>query len=185
MNLFVNFLLYQLGWLAAVIGAAQQLPWLGPLAMLIVVAWHLYRSRYPQPELMLVVVCACIGAVFDSVLVAFNWVSYPSGLFSDSMAPYWIISMWMMFATTLNVSMRWLKGRPLLAVVLGAIAGPLAYLAGQKLGGIIFVDSQAALLSLAAGWGVMMPVLMSLAERFNGFGEDSPARTRDVAMEVG
>ena len=110
--------------------------------------------------------------MFDSVLVAAGWVTYPSGLFSDLLAPYWIVTMWMLFGTTLNLSMRWLKGRPLLAALLGAIGGPASYVAGQKLGGIVFLEFVPAIIALAIGWAVFMPILMALAERFDGMSED-------------
>ena len=42
--------------------------------------------------------------------------------------------MWMNFALTLNHAMAWLKGRPVVGLILGAIGGPLAYFAGAKLG---------------------------------------------------
>ena len=127
---------------------------------------------------MLVLSCGFIGALFDSVLVAMGWVTYPSGLFVESMAPYWIISMWMLFATTLNVSLRWMRGRYFLALVMGAVAGPLAYIGGSKLGGILFLDRTAGLVALSIGWGLMMPVLVLLAERLDGV---SPAPSRETA----
>ena len=76
--------------------------------------------------------------------------------------------MWMLFATTLNVSMQWLRARPLLAALMGFVAGPLSYVAGEKLGGMTFVNETAALAALAIGWAVMMPLLMRLATRLNG-----------------
>ncbi len=178
MGLLLNFGMFKVGWLSSVIGGAQQLPWLGPLAMLIVVAVHLYRSEQPERELVLVLSCGFIGAMFDSVLVAMAWVTYPSGLFVDSMAPYWIISMWMLFATTLNVSLRWMRGRYLLALAMGAVAGPLAYIGGEKLGGIVFLDKTAGLTALGIGWGLIMPVLVLLAERLDGV---SPATGPEAA----
>ena len=74
----------------------------------------------------------------------------------------------MLFATTLNVSMRWLRGRPALAAAFGAIGGPMAYFAGQKLGGIELVNPLAAFIALGVGWAVMMPTLMRLSETFDG-----------------
>ena len=76
--------------------------------------------------------------------------------------------MWMLFATTLNMSLRFLKGKPLLAATLGFVGGPLAYLGGAKLGGMIFVNDVAALATLAVGWGALMPVLTLLATRLDG-----------------
>ena len=118
-----------------------------------------------------------IGLCFDSLLVSLGWVTYPSGLFSASFAPYWIVTMWVLFATTLNSSMAWLKGRHVLAAVLGAIAGPMSYIAGAKLGGIEFVELHGALVFLAIGWAVAMPILITLADRLNGFGD--PVRVEE------
>lgn len=168
MHVLLNFAAFQVGWFSSVIGAAKQMPWLGPLAFLVVLAIHLRRAHRPQSELGLVLACGVIGVFFDSLLVAFGWVTYPSGLFNDFMAPYWIVTMWMLFGTTLNLSMGWMKGKPLLAAIFGAIGGPASYLAGQKLGGIEFLEFYPAMIALAIGWALFMPVLMKLAERLDG-----------------
>ena len=165
----LNFVAFQIGWFSSVYGGAQQMPWIGPVAVAGALWLHFKLAQRPSAELILVLCCALIGCVFDSALVAMGWVQYSSGLFSDSAAPYWIITMWMLFATTLNVSMRWLRGRQWLAAFFGLIGGPVTYLAGQKLGGIILVDQTAALLALGLGWAAMMPVLLWLSTTFDGF----------------
>ena len=169
MRLLTNFLFFQFGWFSSVLGGANQMPWIGPIAVLAIIALHLRFAHRPYSEIALLLSCALLGAGFDSILVAFGWVSYSSGMFAPAAAPYWIITMWMLFATTLNVSMRWLRNMPLVAAGLGLVAGPLTYLAGAKLGGIILVDQTAAMLMLGIGWAVMMPMLLVLAERFDGF----------------
>ncbi len=176
MPALINFAAFQIGWFSSVIGAAKQMPWLGPIALLVVLAIHLRQARRPEAELTLIVACGLVGMFFDSILVAFNWVSYPSGQFSEFLAPYWIVTMWMLFGTTLNLSMGWLKGRPLLAAFFGAIGGPASYIAGQKLGGIVFVDYYAALIALAIGWAVFMPLLLIVAERYNGMSAEQHAQ---------
>lgn len=173
MNLLINVAAFKLGWLSSVFGGAQQLPWLGPVVVLIVVGLHLARAQRPGSELMLILSCGLIGAVFDSALVAAGWVTFPSGMFSDMMAPYWIVTMWMLFGTTINMSMRWMRGRPLLASAFGFVGGPLAYIAGHKIGGIVFVDQTAAIAMLAIGWAVIMPLLIQLGERLDGVSSQS------------
>lgn len=168
MPILINFAAFQVGWFSSVIGAAKQMPWLGPLALLLVLAIHLRQAKRPQAELTLIVACGLVGVFFDSLLVAFGWVTYPSGQFSEFLAPYWIVTMWMLFGTTLNLSMGWLKGRPWLAAAFGAVGGPASYIAGQKLGGIVIVDYYTALLALAIGWAIFMPLLLAIAERYNG-----------------
>jgi len=179
MNLLINLAAFKLGWLSSVFGGAQQLPWLGPVVVFAAVAIHLARAQRPSSELMLILSCGLIGAVFDSVLVAAGWVTFPSGMFSEVMAPYWIVTMWMLFGTTINMSMRWMRGRPLLASAFGFVGGPLAYVAGYKIGGIGFVDQPAAIAMLAVGWAVIMPLLMRLGERLDGV---SPEPTQGDIM---
>ena len=174
MNLLINVAAFKLGWISSVVGGAQQIPWLGPVVVFAAVALHLSRAQRPSSELVLILSCGLIGAVFDSVLVAASWVTFPSGMFSELMAPYWIVTMWMLFGTTINLSMRWMRGRPLLASAFGFVGGPLAYLGGHKIGGIQFVDQPAAIAMLAIGWAVMMPLLMRLGERLDGVTPESP-----------
>ena len=181
MPVLINFAAFQVGWFSSVIGAAKQMPWLGPVALLLVLAIHLRQARRPQLELVLVLSCGLIGVFFDSLLVAMGWVTYPSGQISESLAPYWIVTMWMLFATTLNQSMGWLKGRTLLAILLGAIFGPASYIAGQKLGGIEFIAFTPAIAALTVGWAVFMPVLMALAQRFDGISDHGAALRQEAA----
>ena len=179
MLLIINAVAFQAGWFLSVMGGAKQMPWLGPVAALLVLAFHFRVARRPFEEILLVISCALLGAGFDSLLVSAGWVTYTSGQFSTFIAPYWIITMWMLFATTLNVSMRWLRGRPKLAAFFGFYGGPAAYIAGQALGGIVLTNQVAALTALAIGWAAMMPFLMWLSENLDGM----PGRRRNWIAE--
>ncbi len=44
MKLMLNFVAFQLGWFACVLGAANALPWLGPVVVATVVSLHLATS---------------------------------------------------------------------------------------------------------------------------------------------
>ncbi len=169
MKVLINFTAFQVGWFSSVLGAANGMPWLGPVVFIAVLSLHLRGAQRPDLEIGLVLACGIVGTWFDSLLVATGWVAYPAGQFSTVMAPYWIITMWMLFATTLNVSMGWLRGKRLLAAVLGAAAGPASYYAGQKLGAIELREPAFALLALGVGWAFLMPLVLELAERLDGF----------------
>jgi hypothetical protein len=164
----INFINFQLGWFACALGAAWGAPWVGVAVVLIIVAWHLSRMVAPRRELTLIVAAAVIGALWESLLVALGWIQYPNGMLIEGTAPVWMIALWMLFATTLNVSLGWLKRSLPLAILFGAIGGPLAYLGGAKLGALVFVHETTALVALAIGWGVLTPVLLLLARRYDG-----------------
>ena len=171
MSMLINFIAFQVGWFACVLGAANGMPWLGPIVVTAAVALHLARARRPLQEFWLVCCAMAFGLVADSLLLATGWLSYPAGLWLPGLAPYWIVAMWALFATTLNVSMGWMRGRPLLTFLMGAVGGPLSYWAGQKLGAIELDPPGYALVALALAWGIAMPLLMWLAGRLDGVRE--------------
>ena len=175
--ILINAATFQAGWLCCVLAGAHHLPWLGTAVALLIVVWHLLGAHDGHKELSLVLIATGIGAIWDSLLVLTGLLQYPSGTLISGAAPHWIVAMWALFATTLNVSLRWLKYRPLLAAMLGAVSGPAAYFAGYKLGGVQFPDMDAALLALAAGWAFLMPLLMALSNRFDGKTVPSPHAT--------
>jgi len=165
----INFALFQLGWFGCVLSAAAGKPWLGAVLAVAIIGWHLWRAPSPAAELKLIGMAIAIGALWDSLLIWQGWLAYQHGMLLPYAAPYWIVIMWALFATTLNVSLRWLKQRWWYAVVLGAIGGPLAYYAGQRLGAVEFVDMRNALLALLFGWALFTPLLMALSRRYDGY----------------
>ena len=185
MSVLANFLVFQAGWFATVLGAANGAPWLGPVAVLCAVALHLRSADDIVAESRLLASAVALGLVADSLLLASGWIAYPNGSWIPGLAPYWIVTLWALFATTLNVSMRWMSGRYLLAALFGAIGGPLSYLAGARLGAMSFVDTGAAVTALALGWGLAMPLLMWLAARFEQSGRSRrPAFIKDSWREA-
>ena len=163
----INFVAFQLGWFSCVLSAANGLPWLGLLVVCMIVTFHVLKAARPSDELQLLALSVAIGLVFDSLLVSSGWVQYPGGMLFSGIAPYWILAMWALFATTLNYSMGWLKSSLVLASVMGAVFGPLSYLAGERLGAIKLVDPRSSVIALAIIWAVVMPILILAAKHFD------------------
>lgn len=168
--IFKNIILFQVGWLICVLAAANQLPWLGTSIVFLIVIYHLFQANNMANELVLLSLVAVVGTIWESLLVSAGWLIYPSGMLVDGLAPHWIIAMWLLFGTALNVSLRWLKRRWLTAALLGALSGPASFYAGHKLGGVMFSDIAIALPVLAVGWAMLMPLIMFLSNRYDGFG---------------
>ena len=173
MNLIVNFGLFHLGWLACVIGAASNMSLLGSSIAILLIAVHLYRVANFRAELYLIVAALVIGLIWESLLLTQNWLAYAGSSIGSNLAPYWLVIMWALFATTINISMAWMKDRWLLAMVMGAIFGPMAFIAGEKLGAVEFIDNQRGLIALSLGWAVLMPLILWIAKRINGHGQVS------------
>jgi hypothetical protein len=167
-GVIVNFVAFQVGWFACVVGAAYGWPWTGTAVAAAVVAFHLLRAARPAEELKLVLVALAIGILWDSLLINLDLIEFSSGTLIEGVAPHWILALWALFATTLNVSLHWLKHRWLVAAVLGATAGPLSYWAGARFGALALKDAVPALAALAIGWAAMTPLLLWIARRYDG-----------------
>lgn len=172
--MLLNYGAFQAGWFGCVWGAGAGVPWLGPLVVLGAVALHIWLARRPGREAVLLVICAMTGLVFDSALLSTGWIRYPNGVWLGELAPYWIIALWIAFGATLNLSMAWLRGRPWLSLAFGAIGGPASYYAGQALGAIELLQPTAALIALAIGWGLILPLLFHVAGKLDGYAPAPP-----------
>jgi hypothetical protein len=164
----INIVLFQAGWFACVLSAAHGQPWAGTALAAAIVAWHTLRAAKPEQEFKLIGIVVLLGALWDSALVMTGWIVYPAGTVIDGAAPHWILALWALFATTLNISMRWLRQRALFAVILGAIGGPLSYAAAARLGAVTFAEPVPIVIALALGWALIMPALVALAQRYDG-----------------
>lgn len=166
--LIINFLLFQLAWFACVIGAAYQLPWLGVVITAVILSWHFSRVHQVKPEALLMSLALIIGGCFDQFMLMTEWVKYQSHGWSNAIVPMWILALWVAFASTLNVSLAWMHGRYLIALIFGAVGGPLAYLGADKLGAVT-LDGNASYIALSIGWAIITPLLLYLTQHLNGF----------------
>ena len=162
-----NFILFQFGWFAGVLGAAWNLSILGSVLMAMILIGHLAVSRQTINEVLLILFAILLGTLWDSWLLNQGGLSFNSCMWHAAFAPYWIILLWALFATTINHSLGWLKQRYTLAAILGAIAGPAAYYGGARLGAVELLDPEAALLALSVGWAIWTPLLCYVASLLN------------------
>ena len=159
MRKLVNFVLFQLGWFACILGAAHGYVSLAVLFCLAVAVFHLWQSSEPMQEGMLLLKILALGICADTLLLQTGSLVFESKGLLPSLSPIWMWSLWVILGCTLNESMSWLRGRYVLAAVLGAITGPLSYLAGVKLGAATWGNETQALVLLGIIWALAMPLL--------------------------
>jgi len=169
MRVIVNFIGFQFAWFACVLGGARGWQWLGPIIVILLAAWHVRSSRNPMTELRLLLIGSVLGIAFDQILLTSGWIAYPTvSPWPNWLLPPWMMALWLIFCTTLNVSMRWLRAYPVIAILFGAIGGPLAYWSGAKLDAMIWLQPMYVAIALALGWAVLMPLLSKLASIYDG-----------------
>lgn len=163
-----NFIGFQSVWFFSLFGAGSQRAWLGALALGAFTVWHFATAANPRADVLLVIVACVVGFIVDTAFIQLHLLNYAEPLPFRAVAPYWIIGMWVNFALTLNGSMRWLHGRYVLSAALGAIGGPLAYVAGVRLGAASLVASAPVVYgALAVAWSVAVPLLVLVTDWAN------------------
>jgi hypothetical protein len=160
-SLLLNALLFQIGWFACVLGASR--PWLLTVALACLAAHFIWIARW-RAEGRLVASVALLGCALDSFLLNLGIFDFGG---SGRLLPAWLALLWALFATTLNHSLAW-SARPWwLGSLLGAVAGPLSYLAGARLAGVVLpLGPWPTLLLLAVVWAGVMPLAHGFAQLY-------------------
>ena len=70
MRTIVNFIAFQIGWFASVLGAGHGLPWLGVVIVPLVLLLDLILSANWRQELIVALAAAVMGFAVDTGLVA-------------------------------------------------------------------------------------------------------------------
>ena len=162
----LNFVLYQVGWFACVLGAAFARPWFGIAIALILVAAHIWLATDRLSQLKILSAAIGIGLIVDSVLLALGVYSFPHGILVAWLPPLWMSVLWMQFATTFRYCLHWLSGHYAVCALLGLIGAPLAFLGGERIGAVSFNAPRTEnLLILAVLWCVAIPVLIYISDR--------------------
>jgi hypothetical protein len=181
MMFWSNLLAYQLVWFITVIGAGHGKAWPAIAATVVFVGWQLCVSGHRRADMRLLLIAVVLGLLLDGTLAASGWAHYatPAPALPQGGAPVWILALWAAFAMTLNHSVAYLRGRPWLALVLGAIGGPLAYLSAARGWQAIVFEPPAwrGVLWLAMGWAVALPLLVTLARRWTRGPNPMPDRS--------
>ncbi len=164
---WLNFLGFQLVWWICVLGAAAGHPHWGPLTAGVFLLLHLTMTVDARDQTGLILGAAALGFAADSVLSGLGAFSFHGNEPGEWLSPLWMVALWMAFAATLRSSLGWLLGRPWLAALLGAVGGPLSYLAGARLGAIDLKGTW-ALFVVGLVWAAATPLLTHWAAVSNG-----------------
>jgi len=149
--------------LACVIGVAHGHAWLGPLFVLAALAVHVgFRPPGARAlEVCVLALTALLGVLVDTCLLREGVIAIKGAVSS----PAWLVALWpnAAAATAPGGSLVALARRPLLAVLVGAVAAPASYVAGARLGAIALDgDRPRALAIIAIVWAAVLPAFFAL-----------------------
>lgn len=162
MPLFLNFLIFQLGWFVCITADSSVVLIYTVCAVLI---HRLYVVKH-NGEIGLLLLIAMMGLSWDILLIHLHILQFSASHILG--APYWLAALWIIFASTFNACLKWLQLRLKLAAVLGATCAPLSYFAGAQLsdGNTLGQPLGYSLGFMALGWAVIFPFGLFIARSF-------------------
>ncbi len=133
-------------------------------AVTVTVILHMKFISTDFRELYFILLVGVTGLIVESGFVYFGVLQSPS---SSLLPPLWLLSLWPLFATTLNHSTRWFQEHPVFSVLAGGIAGSLTYYTGTRLTSYEIVEPfYPSMIKLAVVWMIVFPLLMWMAKQF-------------------
>jgi hypothetical protein len=167
MHVIVNALGFQAGWWACVLGVVHGYETAALVFCGLLVLAHLSWVAHARQEIQLAGVALLLGIFLDTLLQSFAVIHF-EGRAWGWLSPFWLWTLWVLFALTLNSSLAFLKRLPLLiAAAAGLVFGPLSYLAGAALGAAYLHRSLFELSVLALVWMMALPILVWMAQRIS------------------
>jgi hypothetical protein len=160
----INLVLFKAGWIACVVLAARDLPMLATLSVGVVALIHLFSVSVPVKEAIFLLAAAVVGLAWESLVLSTGLIQYPESSQYGAWAPHWIVAMWVLFATTINHGLSWVKRNWMVSLTAGLIGGPVAFYAGAGLGAVTFTNQTLALALIGAGWAVLLPLVVLIAD---------------------
>ncbi|MGM0562913.1 MAG: DUF2878 domain-containing protein [Pseudomonadota bacterium] len=154
----LNFLAFQGVWAACVLTAARGHIWLGLLSALAFALVTLSVSHYRRADLSLMALAVVLGGSLDTLWSWIGWMDYAASPWGH-LAPPWILGLWFAFAMTLNHSLAWLRFRPAALAALAAMACPLSYYAGHRLGAVEWHFVPGLLVVTPLSWAAVLVCL--------------------------
>lgn len=160
-----NFVLFQVGWFTCIFGGASGHVVASVLFSLALVAISVWQTPFKKNALALFGKIGLYGLVGDTLLLQLGFLEFNSPVPFAFLSPMWMWTLWILFASTLNQSMAWLLGKPLMGALLGVIFGPLSYIAGVELGAASWGNKLQAIVLIGLIWAIGMPIFLFWAQQ--------------------
>lgn len=152
----------KLVWGACVLGGAYGVGTLAAVACLPLVAHQWWTLRRIPGALAFAGGALALGGVVDSTLGALGVIRFADTLGFAWLVPPWMLAIWAIFVGVFVPLLGWLRGRPLLAALLGGPGGALAYGGGAALGAATLPMGAASVLIIGGVWMVLLPLLAAV-----------------------
>ena len=155
----LNFIGLQAVWAACAYGAVEQNAMIGVIAAIIYLALHFSFSPQAYIDFLVLIGISSVGLLIDSMNQTLGVASFYASNESFLAIPYWLLTLWMVFAVSLPHSLYWLRHKPLIAMLAGAIGSASSYFAGSRFDALSFAEPLwQSLLVFSLEWALLLPI---------------------------
>ncbi|MFT5453001.1 MAG: hypothetical protein ACI9N9_002499 [Enterobacterales bacterium] len=165
-KLIINAISFQVVWFICVQGNNLN----AALATIVMLSLQQLIFKINLKVWPLLIAFSLLGYLGDSVIARLLLIEYSDNL--NPLAPLWLLSLWLSFATTLNHSMKWLFKTPYLTICLALFIVPLSYLAGINLSDSTLSGSYTLFYLSEGVWWAMLLVGYQRLIEFSGVKHD-------------
>jgi hypothetical protein len=178
---FVNALFLKAAWVACVVGGNSY----GLSVVFGMLCLNIYQ-RNIAADWPYAVGLGLFGLLLDSGWIYFGVLDYGSSaslaIAGVTLAPIWIVLLWVAVGLSLNHGLIFFVERPLVGALLVGASAPFSYIAGERFGAVV-ISSYENLAVLGLVWFVVYYSLFSLTKHVNGKGkvqDESATTTQSV-----
>ena len=127
---------------------------------------YVVLSSERNVEVGFVLFATVVGTAVEVFQIAAGTYHFTSGTGNGVWPPPWLLAMWAQFATTFRFSLRRVIAQPLPAALFGAAGGPIAFIAGQRLGAVPLLPPVThGVLRLSLTWAIALVVFLVVVRR--------------------
>lgn len=156
-----NAILFNVAWLLCVLGGNK----VAVITSVVALVIHLRYIGGDMREIKLFLQVVLLGFFVDSLFIYSDVLVGPNAF---TFPPVWLLSLWLVFATTLNHCLSWFQQHLFLAFIVGAVAGPMSYLAGTKMTEFdMGTPAFQSILIVSVAWSLLFPICLLLAKSYD------------------
>ncbi len=156
MQKILNISLFYIGWILCGIYHNFAIA----LIVLAVALINILICNYKPKEVFLILLlafCGLLNDILSASLDVFEFAHAPSVL---SWSNLWLLSLWILFLTTFNCSLKFLhRYNMAILSVCGAIGGTVSYYSAMKLGVLNTKELHRSIIYLLINWAILFPLL--------------------------
>lgn len=159
---FSTFIFY-VGWIICLKEASLEHSYYGLALVISFIAFYLYNSSCRKADYFLLSLVLIIGPLSDIFYERMGLLKYHSiSTLTSWLPPLWVFILWGLFGANIHL-FSWLYRRWWLAILLGALGGPISYLSVVKLGGAsVLKPMPLTLMAIGGMWAIFLPAFIWL-----------------------